>query len=195
MEEKTHLILNNIKQRRSIYPAMYSGEEVKEEVLKEMLEAAKWAPTHKLTEPWRFTIFYRKGLKKLADYQAELYAEKTQNEGTFDEAKFKKLQNKPLLCSHIISIGMKRDPKRMIPELEELSAVACAVQNMWLVASAHGVGCYWGTGGVTFYEEAKPFFGLGKDDKLMGFLYLGIPQGKWPEGRPRSMEDKVNWVS
>jgi len=24
--------------------------------IKQMLEAAKWAPTHKLTEPWRFSV-------------------------------------------------------------------------------------------------------------------------------------------
>src|SRR5690606_41455111 len=80
-------------------------------------------------------------------------------------------------------------------EIEEVCAVACAVQNMWITASAHRIGCYWSTGGVTFYEEAKPFFGLGEHDKLLGFLYIGMPKtDKWPEAKKTPISEKVKWV-
>ena len=72
--------------------------------------------------------------------------------------------------------------------------MACAVQNMYLTATAYGVGCYWGSGGITYLDEAKSFFGLGEKDKLLGFLYLGIPKTKWPEGKRKPIEDKVTWV-
>ena len=70
-----------------------------------------------------------------------------------------------------------------------------AVQNMYLTATAYGVGCYWGTGGVTFYPEAKAFFGLGENDKFLGFLFVGnVKEGFAPQGRRNPIEDKVSWV-
>ena len=183
-----------IRNRRSIYPNMYSGEVVSKDAITNMLENANWAPTHRLTEPWRFVVFSGTGLKKLAEFQSELYARKTRSDGSYDEKIFQKLGSKPLSASHIIAIGMKRDPKNSVPEIEEVAAVSCSVQNMYLTAAAYGVGCYWSTGGVIYFEEAKKFFGLGAEDKLLGFLYLGMPKSRWPTGRRSSIEDKVTWV-
>lgn len=190
IEQINHLIQN----RRSIYPAMFSGETVDRKIIEQMLENANWAPTHRMTEPWRFTVFSGEGLKKLAEFQSELYKKLTPEED-FKESKFKKLADKPLLCSHIIAIGMKRDPKAKVPEVEEVESVACAVQNMYLTATAYGVGCYWGSGGITYREEANDFFGLGPQDHLLGFLYIGMPKNGWPEGnRMTEAAEKVRWV-
>ena len=184
-----------IRKRRSIYPAQYSDKPVDDTIIQEMLENANWAPTHRITEPWRFVVFSGDGLKKLAAFQSDLYKEKSTNAGTFDENKYEKLATKPMLASHVIAIGMARDPKHSVPEVEELSSVAMAVQNMYLTATAQGIGCYWGSGGVTYMEEAKPFFGLGKEDKLLGFLYVGnLKSDKWPQGRRKPITDKVAWV-
>jgi nitroreductase len=182
-----------IRTRRSIYTNMFSGEKVDDGIINEMLENANWAPTHKLTEPWRFVIFKEEGLQKLSNFQADLYKQK--NSHSFNEETYRKLKNKPLECSHIIAIGMRRDERESLPQIEEVCATACAVQNMWLTASAHRIGCYWSTGGVTFYEEAKPFFDLGKNDLLLGFLFIGMPKSeKWPQGRRKPVEGKVRWV-
>ncbi|KYG83560.1 nitroreductase family protein [Roseivirga echinicomitans] len=190
--EETNKLLRN---RRSIYPAMYSEVPVDDAIIKEMLENANWAPTHKLTEPWRFVVFKGEGLKKLATFQSELYKELATKASNFDASKFEKLATKPLLASHIIAIGMKREPNVLVPEIEEISAVACAVQNMYLTATAHGIGCYWGSGGITYKEEAKSFFGLGAEDKLLGFLYVGnLKTDKWPAGKRGPIEEKVSWV-
>lgn len=70
---------------------------------------------------------------------------------------YEKLQQTPLLASHIIAIGMKRTSTGKIPEIEDVEAVACAVQNIYLSVSAYGLGGYWTTGGVTYKEEAKSF--------------------------------------
>ncbi len=193
INDKLSNISEIIQHRRSIYPAIYTGEIVPHEVIQKMLENANWAPTHRLTEPWRFTVFSGNGLLKLSDFQSGLYKKVSSEKGTFDQQQFEKLKDKPLLCSHIIAIGMKRDLKESVPEIEEIAAVSCAVQNMLLTASEAGVGCYWGSGGVTYYEEAKPFFNLEKNDKLLGFLFLGIPK-KWPEGKRKPIGDKVNFI-
>lgn len=183
-----------IRTRRSIYPPQYSGEQVPDAVVNEMLENANWAPTHGLTEPWSFVVFKGAGIQQLATFQAELYKDRSTAAGKFDEQKHKKLLTKPLLSSHIISIGMRREEKQRFPEVEEIEAVACAVQNMYLTATAYGVGCYWGSGGVTYFDEAKSFFGLGENDRLLGFLYMGIPKGDWPQGRRKPISEKVRWV-
>ena len=194
MKIDSSLVNQWIQNRRSIYPNMYSGETIRDELIDQILENANWAPTHRLTEPWRFVVFVGEGLKQFATFQSELYRQSAQRDGSFDPGQFQKLQTKPLLASHIISIGMKRDDKESVPEIEEVCSVASAVQNMYLTASALGLGCYWTTGGVTYQEEAKPFFGLTEKDKLMGFLYLGIPKSGWPKGRRGAISDKVQWV-
>jgi nitroreductase len=182
-----------IKSRRSVFPKDYTGEKVDDAIVRQMLENANWAPTHKLTEPWRFVVFTGEGLKKLATFQSECYKKVTLADGTFREERYQNLLTKPMDCSHIIAVGMKRDEKKSVPEWEELGAVFCAIENMYLTATAYGIGCYLSTGGITTFEEAKEFFGLGKEDKLLGFLNIGMPKGALLEGRRKSIEEKVKW--
>jgi len=180
-----------IANRRAIYPKMFSGEEIPTEQIRELLDAANWAPSHKHSEPWRFVVFSGKGLQKLAEFQANLYKQKSEN--SFQEAQYQKLLTKPLLCSHIIAVVAKRT--EVVPHQEDICATACAVQNLWLTASAMGLGCYWSTGGSTYYEEAKPFFRMNKEDTLLGFINLGMMDGFLPTGKRSPIEDKVTWVN
>ncbi|EOZ96021.1 putative nitroreductase [Indibacter alkaliphilus LW1] len=185
-----------IRGRRSMFVAQFKeNDPVEDAIIQELLENANWAPTHKLTEPWSFTVFSGEGLKKFADFQAELYRERAMKNGNFIEATYTKFKENPLKASHIIAIKMKRDLKANLPVMEEIASVAMAVQNMYLTASAYGLAAYWGTGGPTFWPEAKEWFGLGEDDMLMGFFYVAKPATeRWPLGRRRPIEDKVEWV-
>ena len=149
MNINPELINEVIEARRSFYQQQYSGEQVSDEIVHQILKNANWAPTHKLTEPWRFVVFTREGLSKLAEFQAALYKKMTLADNSFKEERYQNLLTKPMLSSHIISVGMKRDPKESVPEVEEIGAVFCAVQNMYLTASAYGVGAYLSTGGIT----------------------------------------------
>ncbi|WP_262920596.1 nitroreductase family protein [Hymenobacter sp. 5516J-16] len=109
------------------------------------------------------------------------------------ESKLEKLTNNPLLSSHVIAIGLKRNPE--VPEVEEVAAVACAVQNLHLSAVAHGLAGFWSSGGVTYQPEAKPFFDLGPQDQLLGFFYLGYPKpGAVAHSTRRPLHEKVTWV-
>lgn len=189
-QELNHLI----SFRRAIYINSFSGQAIDDAIIEQLLENANWAPTHARTEPWRFSVFCKEGLQTLAHFQANLYKDLTTAEGTFDAGKYQKLLDTPSKCSHIISIGMRRDPKSKVPEVEEIESVACAVQNMWLTATAYGIGCYWGSGGITYQPEALSFFDLSPGDRLLGFLYLGIPKGEWPEGHRKPVIEKVRWV-
>ena len=185
-----------IRNRRSMFVAQFKeNDPVEDHIIEEMLENANWAPTHKLTEPWSFTVFTGDGLKEFADFQADLYKERAERNGNFNETTYTKFKENPLKASHIIAIAMKRDLKANLPVMEEIASVAMAVQNMYLTANAHGLAAYWGTGGPTFYPEAKPYFGLEEEDILMGFFYVAKPAtDRWPVGKRRPIADKVKWV-
>ncbi len=183
-----------IRNRRSVFQNQYTGEKVDDAIVKQMLENANWAPTHKLTEPWRFVVYTGEGLKKLATLQSDLYKRLTTADGSYKEDRYQNLLTKPSLSSHIIVIGMKRDEKKSVPEVEEIGAVFCAVENMYLTATAYGIGGYLSTGGITYFEEAKELFGLGKDDKLLGFFHVGHVKNTLPEGRRRPLAEKMTWV-
>lgn len=185
---------NLIRTRRSVFQADYTGERVDDAVINQMLENANWAPTHKLTEPWRFIVFTGEGLKTLAELQSDYYKLYTTADGSFKEARYQNLLTKPLQSSHIIAIIMKRDAGRSVPEIEEVGAVFCAIQNMYLTATAYGVGCYLSTGGITYFDGAQERFGFGDGDKLIGFLHVGIPKSPPRNGKRSPVAEKTRWV-
>lgn len=183
-----------IHSRRSVFPKDYTGAPVSDRVVWQLLENANCAPTHKLTEPWRFIVYSGEGRKKLAGLQAAVYKKITQADGTFNVERYQNLLTKPMDSSHIILVYMKRDEKKSIPEIEEAGAVFCAIQNMYLTATAYGLGCYLSTGGITYFEEAKAAFGLSPDDRIIGFFHLGsINESPKPRNR-NPVNDKVVWI-
>jgi len=183
-----------IRNRRSMYPGSYSEETVPEEIINEILENANWAPTHKLTQPWRFVVFTGEGLKTLAKKQADVYKESTELSGTFDQGVYDMLLSKPLKASHVIAIIMKRDNQERVPEIEEIASVSAAVQNMYLTACYYELGCYWGTSGITYFKKTHQLFNLEENDRFMGFFFIGKLNREYPEGKRDSIEDKVQWV-
>lgn len=183
-----------IRNRRSVFPDQFEQDKrVDDEIIKQILINASWAPNHGQEEPWQFTVFTGEGLKALADFQSNLY--KKEAGDAFNEKKYTKLQQQPLKASHIIAIGMKRSVKKSIPQVEDIEAVACAVQNIYLSVAAYGLGGYWTTGGVTYVENAKSFFGLGENDKLLGFFYIGHIAVPSAPGKRKPIEEKTNWVT
>ena len=184
-----------MKNRRSVYPKDYEkGKTVPDEIIWQILENANWAPTHKQTQPWRFTVFSGEGLKYFAELQAGIY--KQYSGSKFNEGKYQKLLEQPLLCSHVISIGMKRNEENILPEIEEIAAVACAVQNMYLTVTAYGLGSYLTTGGITYFKEAKEYFGLSENDRLLGFFYIGYVSSSFTSLSKRTpVATKVQWVN
>lgn len=193
MENKKDEINQLIRSRRSVFPKQFeAGRRVPDELIQQVLENATWAPSHGNLQPWKFVVFTGEGLNKLSSFQSELYKESSG--ANFKQATFDNLQANPLKASHVIAICMKRDPNKKFPEIEEICATATAVQNIYLSVSAYGLGGYWTTGGVTYNEKAKPFFGLGEDDKLLGFFYIGYVAVPSPAKARAPIEEKVEWV-
>ena len=181
-----------IRNRRSVFTSQFDhNRKIPDEIISEILQNANSAPTHKLTQPWRFTVFTGDGLELLGEKQSEIY--KKFSGAKFNQNKFENLRNTPKLCSHVLAIGCKRSVG-IIPEIEEIAAVSCAVQNIYLSLDAYGIGGYWSTGGITFMKEANELAGLGPDDIFMGFFYLGYVQVPSVHRTPSPLEDKINWV-
>ena len=182
------------RERRSTFPDQFEpGKKVDDDIIKEILTNATWAPNHGRMEPWQFTVFTGEGLQRLATYQSQLYKEAAAE--NFKEITYQKLQKNPLKASHVIAIGMKRTTTKNIPEVEDIAAVACAVENIYLSVTAYGLGGYWTTGGVTYNESAKAFFGLGDEDRLMGFFYIGHIALPSTGATRLPIEETVKWVS
>src|SRR5690606_11257520 len=185
-----------LQKRRSVFSCDYTGERIDDEIVRRIIDNARWAPTHKMTQPWRLLGCTGDGLKAFARSQAEWYKKVIEAAGTFNQATYDKLLRKPLLSSHIIAVLMMRDKNKSVPAIEEVGAVFCAVQNMYLTATAYGVGGYLSTGGITYYEEAKEFFGLEEDDALIGFFHLGVPRKRdeiTPKRKP--IDEISHWIT
>lgn len=184
-----------IRRRRTIKPADMSDRAVDPNLLAAILENGNWAPTHGMTEPWRFFVFTGEGRQRLADFCQSLY-DRITPESEVRPEKREKLGNQPLLAPVVIAIGMKRQEIEKIPEIEEIEAVACAVQNMHLTASALGMAAFWSSPTVSYTDEMRQWLGLRDPrDKCLGFLYLGWPKSEeWPEGKRGDITEKVTLV-
>lgn len=179
-----------IRQRRSIFPPVYTGEPIEKHIIEEILENANWAPTHRRTEPWRFRVFRGQARTAVADFLAEWYKSHTPAED-FSEVRYKKMQVNPLRSDTIIAICMQRDPEERLPEWEEIAAVACAVQNMWLSCTAHGLGSYWST--PPAIQDAAALLALEPGQRCLGFFYIGKHEMPAAAGERTPLADKTIW--
>lgn len=180
-----------IANRRSVFPPMYNQEPISQAILEQILENANWAPNHRHTEPWRFKVYRGAAKLRLGDYLAQWYKENTPPEA-YKEMKFQKTLNKAEQSDTIIAICMQRDPEESVPEWEELAAVSCAVQNMWLTCTAYGIGAYWSSPKSAL--EANDFLQLGEGERCLGLLYMGNYEAELPTGRRKDWQSKVEWV-
>lgn len=181
-----------IRNRRSIKPENFSGRKVLKDQVLEILNNAIWAPTHGLTQPWHFTVFADEELVALGQFMAEHYRSSTPS-NEFLQKKYDKLLNRPALASVVIAIGMKRQLIEKIPEIEEIEAVACAVQNMYLTATAYGIAPYWSSGAVSYSKEMKAYLNLGEKDKCLGLFYLGYTKEELPTSHRKPLEYHSEW--
>lgn len=185
-------VLNAIRHRRSVFPAQYTGEPVERENIEQLLELANWAPTHKKTQPWRFKVIIGDALKRLSDYMVEYYDENTPLE-VVSEIKRNKMRKNPLKAGAIIAVIMARDEQQRVSEWEELAAVSCAVQNMWIAASALGLGSFWSTPPAAL--NANDFLDLDNNERSLGFFYLGkISDTDIPDSERDPVAEKTEWI-
>ncbi len=182
-----------ITARRSIKPASLNGKKIDNEQIKQLLELANWAPTHGLTEPWRFVVYSGDAVKEFCHQHAEMYKLSTPPE-QFTQAKYDNRLHNGDNASHIIAVYMRRGANPNIPELEELCATAAATQNILLGAQALGISVLWSTGGSVLQPAMKQYLGLAEEDRMIGLLSLGYTDEPAKPGRRTPVDAKTKWI-
>ena len=169
--KKSEIVKEIIESRRSIFPKDYSGEDIPQEVLEEILNSSNFAPNHKRTKPWRFKVFKNDEKQNLAKEIQRIYKETTP-EHLFLEKKYLDFEDKISKSNAIITISVNFSG--LVPEWEEIAATAMAVQNMHLTCAANNVGAYWGTPGMKDY--LGEFLHLEENQKCYGLFFMGMIQ-------------------
>lgn len=182
-------INQTIRSRRSVYPLQYIDKPIPKEILEELLLNANHAPTHRLTEPWRFKVFTGDARKKLGEFLADKYKSITPD---YVESKYDKIKTNPSRAGAVIAIILHRDPQERVPEWEEYAAVSCAIQNMWVALNQYDLGGYWST--PALINHLGEHVDLAVNEKCIGFFYLGYcePSDRIIEKKP--IENKVEWI-
>jgi nitroreductase len=172
---------------------MDTSRDVAHELLVEILEDAHWAPTHGLTQPWRFHVFVGDGRIRLADALQSLYDETTPR-GEARPEKRAKLRDGVLQAPVCIAVAALTESGAKISKMDEICATACAVQNLLLSAHQRGVGSYWSTPPVACSSGFAKWLGLDSRHTPMGLVYLGYAKdGDPPTSTRLPLEERVTF--
>ena len=154
----------------------YGPEPVPRDELDELLEIARWAPNHDLTNPWRFRVVGPQALERLKQAAGPESASK--------------LDRAPTLV--VASVVLSGDE---VQDEEDICATACAIYNVLLAAHARGMAGYWRTPAVLRTPEGRAAVDVGGDERVLALIHLGQPrQGKQPPERAPS-EQYVTYLA
>ena len=183
-------ILKAIHSRRTVNQNSFTDEEISQEDLLAILEAANVAPTHKRTQPWRFVVFQKEGLQRLGAELSRIYKTITPAE-KYSETAERNMGKKATDSNVAIAIIVNYTGD--LPEWEELAATACAVQNMWLAAHSLQIGGYWASPGLI--NHLGPFLELAENQKCIGIFYMGHHNSEPREAVRTPIAEKVRFES
>jgi nitroreductase len=144
---------------------VYGAEPVPRDTVEELLELARWAPNHNLTNPWRFRVL---GPDSLAELKRAAGPEAAA-----------KLDRAPTL---VVASQVRSDDAQQ--DEEDLCAVSAAIGYVLLAAHARGLAGYWRTPEVLRSAEGRAAVGISDNERVLGLIHLGPPrQDKEPPER------------
>jgi nitroreductase len=149
----------------------YESEPVDRATVEELIELARWAPNHHLTEPWRFRVIGPETLAHLA-----------QAGGPAEAAK---LARAPTLV--VASAKQTGDPDQ---DREDLLATGCAVYIVLLAAHARGLASYWRTPALLGTPAGRSALGLEPDEEFVALIHLGRP-ATTPQAKERKPVEEL----
>jgi nitroreductase len=132
----------------------YGREPVDPATLEELLELARFAPNHHLTEPWRFRVLGPETLERLKEAAGPKEAAK--------------LERAPTLI--VVSAALTGDP---LQDEEDLHATACAVYGVLLAATARGLASYWRTPAALREPSICRLLEIGDEERFVALIHLG----------------------
>jgi len=143
----------------------YGPEPVPRRLVEELLELARWAPNHFMTQPWRFRVLGPETFERLVAAGAA-------NERV-------KLGRAPTLV--VATAKLTGDDHQ---NHEDVLATACAVYIVLLAAHARGLASYWRTPKLLQSPEGRAALGLEEDERFVALIHLGEP-ATTPTAKPR----------
>ena len=184
-------VIDAIRSRRTV-KKMDTERPPTRDQIDEILEAAMWAPSHHMTEPWRFVVISGQGRKRLGE---ALVAASLSGPGERPMPERVEIErNRPLTAPVIVVlISSPQVGEKVVPQ-EELVAAGAALQNMLLAAHSLGLGSFVRTGLLAYSGEVRQLFGLSDREAVVGMVYLGYASGPATPGRRSAAEGKVTWM-
>lgn len=201
---KNNQIIKNIKNRRSI--RSYKGKSVPRGIIKEIIEAGRYAPSSHNSQPWRFIVITnRKKIKELSESVKDYYrrlvrlgailtAFSRKLRKLSDSAKKRIDTDKDLFFYNapVVILICAKEGRFSVQDC------SCAAQNMMLAARSLGLGSCWiGFADVALNKNRKRLNGLGvpNDMYVIATLTVGYPE-KFPgKAFPRKKEaDVLSWI-
>ena len=185
-------IFETIKNRRSI--GKMTDQRPTRAQIEHILEAATHAPNHHKVEPWKFIVLAGKARAELGAIMANSLAKRlgdTANDKA--QALLNKERTKLLRSPIVIVVAAEQPHQPNVLAIENIEAVAAAVQNMLLTAEEIGLAAMWRTGDAAFDPHVKQWLGLAPEDHIVAFVYLGYPAIPKLARHPTSFEEKTTW--
>ena len=185
-------VLEAIRTRRSI--GRVRPECPSKELIEQLLEAAVWAPNHRLTEPWRFFVLAGDARHQLGEVFARSL-DATLPAGVADrQSQLDKARAKPLRAPIVITVAVVPQTGPKVIEIEEVLAGGAAVQNLLLAAHDLGLAAMWRTGEPAYDPAVKAFFGLPETAHIVGFVYVGYADAAAPRMIRRPAAGCTEWL-
>jgi nitroreductase len=157
----------------------YKPEPVPRDDLAEILELARWAPNHHLTNPWRFRVVGPGALERLKAAAGPEAAPK--------------LDRAPTLVVASVAADPE-DPDDEVRAREDQYAAACAVYAVLLAAHARGYAAYWRTPAVLREPAGREALEIGPDETVLGLIYIGRPVQEQRAPERAEPASYVSWL-
>ena len=185
-------VLDVIRARRSI--GRVRPECPPRALIEQLLEAATWAPNHRLTEPWRFVVLAGDARHELGEVMARSLDATLPPDARDRQAQLDKARAKPLRAPVVVAVGVVPQTGPKVIEVEEVLTGGAAVQNLLLAAHDLGLAAMWRTGEPAYDPAVKAFLGLPANAHLIGFVYLGYPDAPPSRKQRRPAAECTRWL-
>lgn len=176
----TNLARELIRARRTVHT--FSSELPPENLVVDAIESARWAPNHRVTEPWHFYLLGPKTAARLSELNYQIVLE-----SRGESAAQRKLERWLSIPGWLVVTCDRSDSE--LRQQEDYAACSCAIQNLFLHLWSQGIGAKWGTGAATRHPEFYEIAGIDAQYELIvGLIWYGFP-AVVPDGhRTKSVE-------
>lgn len=164
-----------------------------DEQLRQILEIATTAPDHGRLQPYRFIIIRGDARYELSSVFGEAM---TRRDPNVSPEYLHKQKDKPLRAPLIIVVVASLIESPKVPEIEQLLCAGSAAHNILLASKAMGFGSIWLTGDNAYDDTVCSALGLGDNEKIIGFIYLGTEMVNLGRRQQALSDEKIlNWHS